>query len=124
MLFDRLAFEADHVAVVARVKPHTGFNGEIESGLHKMMLIGLGKHKGATLYHQAIIHYSWDQHGPVHCPERSLKSAGVLLGLGIVENQYDQTASDRGRGAPGDFLRSVKRQLLLSGQAVDAAFAL
>ena len=41
--FDRNAYEADHVLVCGRVKPHTGFVGEIESGLHKMMLIGLGE---------------------------------------------------------------------------------
>ncbi|MAG92569.1 MAG: [Fe-S]-binding protein, partial [Planctomycetaceae bacterium] len=45
--FDKQAFEADHVLVCGRVKPHTGFVGVIESGLHKMMLIGLGKHDGA-----------------------------------------------------------------------------
>ncbi len=43
--FDRHAFEADHVLVCGRVKPHTGFVGDIESGLMKMMLIGLGKHE-------------------------------------------------------------------------------
>ena len=59
--FDKYAFEGDHVAVVGRIKPHTDFVGEIESGLHKMMLIGLGKHKGAALYHQAIVHYSFDR---------------------------------------------------------------
>ena len=53
--FDQHASEADHVIVVNRVKPHTGFAGEIESGLMKMMLIGLGKHKGASVYHRAII---------------------------------------------------------------------
>ena len=40
--------------VVGRVKPHTGFVGDIESGLMKMMLIGLGKHAGALVYHRAI----------------------------------------------------------------------
>ena len=45
--FDRLAYEADHVLVCNRVKPHTGFVGDIESGLMKMLLIGLGKHDGA-----------------------------------------------------------------------------
>ena len=45
--FDRQAFEADHVLVCNRVKPHTDFAGDIESGLMKMMLIGLGKHDGA-----------------------------------------------------------------------------
>ena len=89
--FDRFAFEADHVAVVGRVKLHTGFNGEIESGLHKMMLIGLGKHRGAAIYHQAIIHYSWDR--MVRSVARTvIEKCRVLFGLGIVENQYDQTA--------------------------------
>ena len=46
---DRHAAEADHIGIVARVKPHTGFQGPIESGLMKMMLTGLGKHIGALL---------------------------------------------------------------------------
>ena len=57
--FDRYASEADHVFVVNRVKPHTRFVGPVESGLHKMMLIGLGKHEGAKIYHRAIMDYSW-----------------------------------------------------------------
>ena len=52
--FDRYAFEADHVVVCGRVKPHTHFTGAIESGLMKMMLIGLGKCEGANTYHRAI----------------------------------------------------------------------
>ena len=44
-----------------RVKPHTGFVGDIESGLMKMMLIGLGKHEGAKIYHRAIQDYSFGQ---------------------------------------------------------------
>ncbi len=112
VLLDKYAFEADHVAVVARVKPHTGFNGEIESGLHKMMLIGLGKHKGAALYHQAIIHYSWDQ--MVRSIARTvIEKCGVLLGLGIVENQYDQTALIEAV-APGDFLERERELLVLA----------
>src|SRR5688572_1536492 len=57
--FDKHAFSADHVLVCGRVKPHTNFVGEIESGLHKMMLIGFGKHAGAKIYHRAIADYSW-----------------------------------------------------------------
>ena len=45
--FDKHAYGADHVIVVGRVKPHTNFSGDIESGLMKMMAIGLGKQKGA-----------------------------------------------------------------------------
>jgi Lactate racemase N-terminal domain len=47
--FDRHAFTADHVLVCGRIKPHTDFAGEIESGLMKMMLIGLGNHDGAKI---------------------------------------------------------------------------
>jgi hypothetical protein len=89
--FDKLASEADHVIVAGRVKPHTGFVGEIESGLHKMMLIGLGKHEGAKIYHRAIMDYSWMEiveavAGAV------LKKCKVLCGVGVVENAYDETA--------------------------------
>ncbi|HET6961591.1 MAG TPA: lactate racemase domain-containing protein, partial [Terriglobia bacterium] len=46
VFLDNYALEADHVVVVNRVKPHTDFDGDIESGLCKMMAIGLGKHTG------------------------------------------------------------------------------
>ena len=89
--FDKYASEADHVVVAGRIKPHTGFVGEIESGLHKMMLIGLGKHTGAALYHQAIVQYSFDR--IIRAVGQEVIDKGrVLFGLGIVENQYDQTA--------------------------------
>ena len=52
--FDRVASEADHVVVVNRVKPHTRLAGKYESGLVKMLMIGLGKHRGAYLYHQVF----------------------------------------------------------------------
>ncbi|MBU1742969.1 MAG: nickel-dependent lactate racemase, partial [Proteobacteria bacterium] len=89
--FDQHAYGADHVVVVGRIKPHTGFVGEIESGLHKMMLIGLGKHRGASLYHRAIVHYSFDRIIR-SVAQRVIDTCGVLLGLALVENPYDQTA--------------------------------
>ncbi len=89
--FDRNAYECDHVIVAGRVKPHTGFAGEIESGLHKMMLIGLGKHSGAKIYHRAILDYSFREIiaavGTV-----VLEKCKVLCGVAIVENAYDETA--------------------------------
>lgn len=89
--FDKHASEADHVIVVGRVKPHTGFVGDIESGLHKMMLIGLGKHAGALIYHRAIIDYSFGE--IIHAvAEVVLRKCKVLCGVGIVENAYDETA--------------------------------
>ena len=52
---DRNASKADHIVVVNRVKPHTDFKGKFESGLMKMMVIGLGKQKGADHYHNVIV---------------------------------------------------------------------
>ena len=49
---DRLAFESDGIVVCNRIKAHTGFAGDYESGLLKMMAIGLGKHKGTTGLHR------------------------------------------------------------------------
>ena len=89
--FDKNASEADHVVVVNRIKPHTGFVGEIESGLMKMMLIGLGKHKGASIYHRAIIHHSFDK--IVRVVGRIVREKmPIAFGVAILENGYDETA--------------------------------
>ena len=110
--FDKHAYEADHVVVSGRVKAHTSFTGEIESGLHKMMLIGLGKHKGAALYHQAIVHYSFDRIVR-SVGQTVIDKCGVLFGLGIVENQSDKTALVRAV-APADFVEGEKELLMLA----------
>jgi len=89
--FDKHAYECDHVVVCGRVKPHTGFVGEIESGLHKMMLIGLGKHEGAKVYHRAILDYSFLEIITA-VADVVLKKCRVVAGLAIVENAYDETA--------------------------------
>lgn len=89
--FDKEASLADHVLVVGRVKPHTKFAGAIESGLMKMMLIGLGKHNGAWVYHAAIEDFSFDQIVRSVAGE-VLKKCNILAGLAIIENAYDETA--------------------------------
>ncbi len=88
--FDKNAFECDHVIVAGRIKPHTGFVGPIESGLHKMMLIGLGKHAGAKIYHRAIADYSFLEIIRA-VGESVLQKCGVIAGVAIVENAYDET---------------------------------
>jgi hypothetical protein len=88
---DKNAWEADHIAVVARVKTHTDFDNEIESGLFKMMAIGLGKQHGAEHYHRAGHHYSYAEIFP-SVGKAVLERAHILFGLGIVENGYDETA--------------------------------
>ncbi|MCC7083846.1 MAG: DUF2088 domain-containing protein [Pirellulales bacterium] len=89
--FDRHAFEADHVLVCGRIKPHTEFSGGLESGLMKMMLIGLGKRDGAVLYHRAFKDFSFEQIARSVAPQ-VIGNCRILAGLGIVENAYDETA--------------------------------
>ena len=110
--FDKHAFGADHVLVVGRIKPHTGFVGDIESGLMKMMLIGLGKHNGAKIYHRAIMDYSFGQIVRSVAKE-VLAKCRVVAGLGVVENAYDQTALIRAVG-PHEFEDREKELLVLA----------
>ncbi|HTN73999.1 MAG TPA: lactate racemase domain-containing protein, partial [Pirellulaceae bacterium] len=110
--FDKHAFGADHVVVCGRIKPHTGFVGEIESGLMKMMLIGLGKHHGAKIYHRAIMNYSFGQ--ILRSVAREVLSrCRIVAGVAIVENAYDETAQIAAV-APEDFEEREKALLKLA----------
>ena len=87
---DRNALKADGIVVVGRVKPHTDFKGEIESGLLKMMAIGLGKQKGAEMIH-------WHRTEGYHrlMPEAAgliMEETPILMGLAIVENARHEIA--------------------------------
>ena len=110
--FDKHAWEADHVVVCNRVKPHTNFAGDIESGLMKMMLIGLGKHNGAKIYHRAINDYSFGQIVRSVAKE-VLDKCGVVAGLALVENQFDHTALVEAV-APEKFEEREKELLILA----------
>ncbi len=89
---DKNAFDADGIIVINRIKPHTKFKAPIESGLMKMMVIGMGKQKGAEYYHKAAIQYTFPKI-IVDAGREVLKKAPILCGLGLVENGYDQTAA-------------------------------
>jgi hypothetical protein len=106
---DKNAWEADHIAVVARVKTHTDFDAEIESGLFKMMAIGLGKQHGAENYHRAGHHYSYAEIFFL-VGKAVLESGHVLFGLGIVENGYEETAKVKAL-LPKDFEAGEKALL-------------
>lgn len=83
------ALEADGLIVCGRIKPHTSIRGTVESGLFKMMVVGLGKHRGAAAFHQRGYPALADtllQAGPLF-----LDRLPVLCGIGIVENAFDQT---------------------------------
>jgi Lactate racemase N-terminal domain len=107
--FDKNAFEADHVLVVNRVKPHTRFFGSVESGLMKMMLIGLGKHAGALVYHRVIQTYTFDQ--IVHSVAREVISrCNIIGGIAILENGYEETADIV--GVEPEAIETVEPELL------------
>jgi len=88
---DKNASQADWIIVVNRIKPHTKFKAPIESGLMKMMAIGMGKQKGAEYYHKAALHFTFPKI-IVDAGREVLKKAPVLCGIGTVENGYDETA--------------------------------
>ncbi len=87
---DQYASGADGIIVVARIKPHTDFRGSIESGLHKMVAIGLGKHKQALAIHDFGIRGLRELVPQV--AQVTLKKAPILCGLAILENGHDRTA--------------------------------
>jgi len=88
---DRLAFEADHIVPINRIKEHNGFEADIQSGLMKIMVIGLGKTEGAKRYHQAMVSYGY--HNVILESARTvLEKSKILFGVGSIENAYHQVA--------------------------------
>jgi hypothetical protein len=86
---DRIASQADAIVVINRIKPHTAFRGRIESGIMKMIAIGLGKQKGADACHQS---------GYKHMADNIIEMSRIIIhklpirfGIALVENAYDQT---------------------------------
>src|SRR5580693_3810949 len=88
---DRCAYESDGVMLVGRVKWHTDFAGKIESGLFKMMAIGLGKFAGAQRYH-AYAYRLGLEHVIRSVGRQVLKSGKILGGLAILEDANHHTA--------------------------------
>lgn len=94
VFMDRNAFESDGVVVMNRVKPHTAFAGRVESGLSKMMAVGMGKIDGAAEFHRQACRAGYE---PVLRAMRSsvLESGRILCGVAVVENEFHQVAAIR-----------------------------
>lgn len=111
---DRNAYEADKIVVINRVKPHTAFRGPVESGLMKMITIGLGKQKGAEAAHAFSFKYMAE-----HVPEMakiSLSKAPIIFGLASLENAYDKIA--KVIAVPAEDLETVEPELLKEAKSL------
>lgn len=94
---DRVCHDADGVVVVNRVKPHTGFTERVESGLCKMLVIGLGKQAGASKIHQQALRHGMgrlilDASKIIVANERPK----LICGLAVIENAFKETAQVAG----------------------------
>ena len=89
VFIDKNAYEADGIILGCRIKPHTAFRGEYESGLMKMMAIGLGKQYGAEACHEQGFK-NMARNVPLF-GKCIIKNAKILFGVPTIENAYDET---------------------------------
>ena len=82
---DKHAASADKIILLNKINSHSKFIGDVESGLSKMSLLGIGKHKGAKLYHQLIARHSWPE--VVHSIRTTvLEDVPIICGVGVIHN--------------------------------------
>ena len=114
---DKNALAADHIVVVNRIKSHTKFKAPIESGLMKMMAIGMGKLKGAELYHKAAVQHTFFKI-ITDAARLVLTKAPVICAVGILENAYGQTAKIK--AIKNVDIESKEKELLLESKKMMA----
>ena len=110
---DRNAHEADGIVVVNRVKPHTSFRGASESGLVKMIAIGLGKQQGADACH--ALGFAHMAEHILAMAELALAKERILFGVGVVENACDRPM--KVAGVPAREIVARDRELLALAKA-------
>lgn len=121
LFLDRYTAEADGIVLINRVKPHTNFIGPTESGLLKLMAIGLGNQIGAEHYHRLSVVRS--QYEIISSAGRELlKRVPVLFGVGLVENQKHEIAIIK--MAPADQIEMEEAELLIKARACMATLPL
>jgi len=108
---------ADGIVLVNRVKPHVSFRGKHESGLMKMIAIGLGKQKGAEACHQLGMERMLDN--IVAIRRKALSTGKILFGVALVENAYHETC--RIEAIPSDRIESRGNRPCRRSQAPGAA---
>lgn len=88
--YDKIASELDGVIVLGRIKAHTDLEGDIESGLHKMIAVGLGNHLGAQVVHARGLDKAVPRVKSI--ARYALKNSNIVFGVGLIENAYDETS--------------------------------
>ncbi len=106
---DKYAHDADGVVLINRVKPHTSFRGEIESGIVKMMTIGMGKINGATSLHGNHPITEFGDALP-RAAKAIMECQPFLFGIGMVEDAFDDTAIIQALPAETLFAEETKLQ--------------
>lgn len=104
---DKNAANADGIIPINRVKPHTGFQGDVESGLSKMLVIGMGKQKGAKTAHEWAMDWSLRNMIP-EIASLHLENLPVAGGIATVEDQHDDTAILEGIPPSGFLTREAE----------------
>jgi len=115
---DKFAHAADGIVVINRVKPHTAFRGPSESGIVKMITIGLGKQKGAESCHAYSFKYMAEH--ILAMSAIALARRPILFGVGTVENAYDRIAKIV--AAPASQLVETDKALLVEAKAAMPRF--
>lgn len=113
VLIDKEAMQADGIIVLNRIKPHTSFSGPLESGLVKMLSIGLGKQQGADSCHS--MGFGHMAVNIVDMAAIKIAKAPILFGIGTIENAYDKVAKIR--IIPAGHIIEEEKQLLLEAKA-------
>ncbi|MFC7232572.1 DUF362 domain-containing protein [Saliphagus sp. GCM10025308] len=103
---DAYAVEADAIVPINRIKPHTGFSGDVESGLSKMLVIGMGKQRGAKLAHDWAVEWSLSNMIP-EIADQLLRTLPVAGGIAVVEDQHDDTSLVEGVPPEGFLTREA-----------------
>ena len=110
---DKIASQADHIIVVNRIKTHTDFEAPIESGLMKMIAIGLGNQEAADKYHLDFVNNGY--YSVITSVARKvLEKCKITFGVGIVENQKEETEIIQ--LIPADSFEKTEEELLLKSK--------
>ena len=115
VFMDRAAYEADGILALNRIKPHTSFSGKIESGLIKMLAVGMGKIDGAREFHRLSRRHGWELVLRAMAA-KALATGRILAGVGLIENEMHELCA--ARAALPQEIAAVEEAALLEARAL------